>query len=98
MIEVVGGLILGIAWAGFVFWGLAEMALAEATGNHQYGSPLLYLTVGAALGAGVPLFFPGLVLHYDTTGLGALLMIAAAFCIWVGGCSIRHPHWFRGPH
>jgi len=57
----------------------------------------MYLIVGAALGAGVPLFFKGLVLHHDTIGLGAVLLIVAGFCIWAWGCSIRHPNWFRGP-
>jgi len=39
VIEIVGIMVM-LIWAGFVFWGLAEMVLAEALGKRQYGSPL----------------------------------------------------------
>jgi hypothetical protein len=98
MIEVVGGVVVMIAWAGFVLWGLTEMVFAEARGNHQHTSPVLCLIAGAALGAGVVLFFKHEVFPHDTFGLASVLLLAAGFCIWVWGYSIRHPGAFRGPH
>jgi len=49
------------------------------------------------LGAGIVLFFKHEVLPHDTFGLAFLLLLVAGFCIWVWGCAIRHPNWFRGP-
>ncbi len=97
MIEIVGGIIVMVVWAGFVLRGLAEMVLAEAKGNHKHSSPVLCLIVGVAFGAGAVFFFKHRVLPYDTTGLAAVLLIVAGFVIWVCGYSIRHPRAFRGP-
>jgi hypothetical protein len=97
MIEIVGGIIVMLIWAGFVLWGLAEMVLAEAKGNHKHTSPVLCLVVGVALGAGAILFFKRQVLPYDTLGLAFVLLIVAGFVIWVCGYTIRHPRAFRGP-
>jgi hypothetical protein len=95
MIEIVGGIIIAVAWVGFVLWGLVEMAFAEARGNHQHSSPMLCLIVGVALGAGMVLFFKHELFPRDTFGAAFVLLLVAGFFIWVGGYSIRHPHAFR---
>jgi len=97
MIEIVGGIIVMVVGAGCVLWGLTEMVLAEAKGNRQHSSPILCLIVGVALGAGAVLFFKNEVFPHDTFGLAFVLLIAAGFCIWVWGYSIRHPGSFRIP-
>jgi hypothetical protein len=90
--EIVLGLGLLLAWATFLVWGLAEMAIAEWKGNCHYGSPLLNLIAGAALGAGVVLGLKLELRDLDMFGAAMVLAIASVYWIFVCGYSIRHPH------